>query len=520
MAAFDYFSGIGGSVDAWVRWRGQVDAERQFVTAGDRALTYGEFDARVDQLADSLREAGLRVGDRVAVYMDNSFEYITTMFAVLRARLVYVPCSTLASADELVHQLDQAGVRLLFADVDHAPQAAELAEQVSCLERVVAFGEVAPSRRVTPVVRFLSSSAEHRSPAPAADELAMVMYSSGTTARPKGIMFSHGNLVAMATTARHAFQWSRNDCFLHFYPMYHTNGGLTSILPALTTGATIHLVPRFTASRFGRLLFETGATLCNLNSTHVKMVLAHPVTEHDDRHRAWRMLLGLTLDAETIGAFERRFRTRLCPTYGTTETCGTNMVTPPTDPGRPGSAGRLVRGYSARIVDEEGRDLPQGIPGELCIASADRHGLCLGYYGDPETSAQLIRDGWLHTGDVGYFDPQGYFWFSVRRKDMIKRAGLNVAPAEVERVIADLPGVLAAAVVGTPDAIREEAIVAFVVIADDASVNAQDVIDACSRGLAAYKVPQLVRFVPELPLNFLGKLERRTLREWASRLDA
>lgn len=520
MSVFDYYSGIGGSVDAWVRWRGEVDAASPFLTAADGVLTYGAFDARVEQVAGGLRQAGLRARERVAVYMDNSFDYLTAMFGILRAGLVYVPCSTAASDDELIHQLAQVGASLIFVDGYRAAKGAHLVDRVPDLKEVVALGEVAASPRVTPAARFMASSPVGRAPSPAADELAVVMYSSGTTARPKGIMLSHGNLVAMATTARQAFHWDREDRLLHFYPMHHTNGGLTSVLPALMTGAAIHLVPRFSASQFGRLLYESEATLCNVNSTHVKMVLAHDVTEHDHRHRVWRMLLGLTLDAETTAAFEHRFRTRLCPTYGTTEGCGTNMVTPPTDPRRPGSSGRLVRGYSARIVDEDGGDLPPGIPGELCVASADPHGLCLGYYGDPEMSAQLIRGGWLRTGDVGYFDADGYFWFSERRKDMIKRAGLNVAPAEVERVIAGVPGVGEVAVVGIPDAMREEAIVAFVVLGAGATVTLEDVIDACRRELAVYKVPQLVRFVPELPVNFLGKLERRKLRDWALRPEA
>jgi carnitine-CoA ligase len=518
MPGVDYYSGSGGSVDAWVRWRGQVDADRTFLEMGAQLLTYGEFDGRVDQIAGRLERAGLRAGDRVGVYMDNSFEYLASMFGILRAGLVYVPCSTLASEEELVHQLDQTGARLLFVDVERKLLGAELARRVSSLETVVTSAELATGPRPKRA-RAEGKNLRASSP-PLADQLAMVMYSSGTTAHPKGIMFSHGNLVSIANTARHAFQWTREDRFLHFYPMYHTNGGLTGVLPALMTGAAIHLAARFTASGFGQLLFESGATLCNVNSTHVKMALAHPITEHDDRHRVWRMLLGLTLDTESIAAFERRFHTRLCPTYGTTEGCGTNMVTPPTDPGRPGSSGRLVRGYSARIVDEDGRDLPLGQAGELLIASADGHGLCLGYYGEPDLSAQLIRGGWLHTGDVGHFDADGYFWFVERRKDMIKRAGLNVAPAEVERVIADVPGVREVAVIGTPDPMREEAIVAFVVTGEDGPVTEAAVVDACRRRLAEYKVPQQVRFVNELPLNFLGKLERRTLREWALRGDA
>ena len=342
----------------------------------------------------------------------------------------------------------------------------------------------------------------------------MVIYTSGTTDRPKGVVFSHGNLVTATHNVVTTFRYTPDDRVLHFFPMFHINGGVVTLFPALTSGATVVVLPKFSSSAFGRQLCDFDITYCSINATNVKLILNTPVTPFDDQHRTRRMLLGLALDNDMQRDFERRFATRLCGTYGFTE-IGVVTAESPADLPRPGSAGRVLRGYTIKIADSEGREVPRGERGELLIAASQRHGLATAYLHDEEKTRDAFRDGWFHTGDMGYVDADGYFWFVERKNDMIKRSGFNVAPAEVERVVREVPGVADVAVVGMPDPLREEAIVAYIVATQPVIVDVETVLNACRRKLADYKVPQHVEFIDAMPVNFIGKVERRTLREWA-----
>jgi crotonobetaine/carnitine-CoA ligase len=278
-------------------------------------------------------------------------------------------------------------------------------------------------------------------------------------------VLDHGNLLCFANTIINFMQYGERDRILHHHPMFHMNGGLVNPLPVFMTGATLVMLPRFSASAFAHQLHDLGITTVNVNATHVRILLNTPATEVDDDHSASRMMQGLTLLPAEIAEFERRFNTRLIPTYGMTESLGINVASGPGVPPRPGASGKVLRGYEIKIVDDDGNSLSTGNQGEICIRGLQRHSLFAGYYKEE---------------------------------------------AEVERVILDIPGVSASAVVGIPDPMREEAIVAFVVASGE--VTEASIFEACRAKLADYKQPQVVKLVKELPTNFLGKLEKNKLR--------
>jgi crotonobetaine/carnitine-CoA ligase len=511
---FDYLSGAGACIDDWLRWRGTSDAHRLFAEFEGTPLTWGAFDEMVEQVARGLVGAGAKRGDHIAIYMHNSLEFLYAMFGIMRIGAVYVPCSTLYPPDELLYQLQHVRARMIFTDPTLLPTLEKVRSSCKALETIIVTSDSALPR----AVRFrdlLAGGQPFSGPRPGADDRAMIMYTSGTTSRPKGIVFSHGNIVAVAGNCFSNFRWSPDDRLLHFFAMFHANGGLICLMPAIISGAALVMIPKFSASQFAQQLCEHDITYCNMNSTNIKMVLNNEPSEYERRHRTRRMMLGLTLDAADWLRWEERFNTRLIPTYGLTESLGICVALSPHDPPRPGSSGRVMRGYQAMVIDDDGGELPPGSPGEIVIRSLQRHGVTQGYYRDPVKTSEVFRDGWIHSGDLGYFDADGYFWFTGRKKDMIKRSGYNVAPAEIERVIAGVPGVKECAVVGTPDAIREEAIAAYIVPTAPGSVTKAAVIEACAASLAEYKVPQFVKLIDQMPLNFLGKLERKVLREWA-----
>lgn len=514
---FDHLTGSAAILQNVFADHAARDGDHVWCTFEGSAHTYAEIDAQSNQLAHALRdEAGIQKGDAVAVCMANCADYFVAMFAVHRLGAVYVPCSTLYSDDELRYQLTHAEVRVVITDDANINLVRKALPEDGSVRATVVRG---PSASDAIALRDLLAGRPEAMPAEAAavtaDDVAMLMYTSGTTDRPKGVMFSQGNLTTAARTCAHHFRWTRDDRYLHYFPLYHANGGLIGVGPAIVAGATITMIPKFSASTFAQALVENDATYVPVNSTHVKMILRNPETEFDRAHRARRMMLGLTLSPEDFAAFERRFDTTLMGTYGLTESLGIVAIGEPVGPRKIASAGRVVRGYSMKVVDESGEEVAPGEPGEALVFSHQRHGMAMGYFKDPEKTAEVFGGGWLRTGDVVRIDDDGFVWFVERQKDMIKRSGFNVAAAEVERVVRGVAGVQDVAVVATPDAMREDAIVAYVVAEAPGAVDEEAIFARCDEELADYKRPQYVEVLDALPLNFLGKVERKKLREMA-----
>ena len=513
----DYLTGSASLLQNIFAGHAAAGPERTWCTFQGSSWTYHDVDSAASQLAHAMRdELQVGKGATVAVLMANCPEYFVSMFAIHRLGAVYVPCSTLYSDEELAYQLGHCAAKAVITDAAHQGLAlAAMGRMGASIPMVVTANE--PEQGGLSFDALRDGRRDTMPPDAAsitADDSATLMYTSGTTDRPKGVMFSHGNLTTAGLTAVRYFHWAADDRYLSFFPLYHANGGLYGVAPAIVAGASIAMVPRFSASRFGQVLCQEQATFAPVNSTHVNMIMRNPETEYDRAHSAWRMMLGLTLPPEDWVTFESRFGTRLIGTYGLTESLGINVIGDPVGPRKIGSAGRLIRGYSLRITDEARNPLPIGEAGEGWIHSHQRHGLAQGYYKDPDRTAEVFGE-WLSTGDIMRVDEEGYIWFVERKRDMIKRSGFNVAAAEVERVIRGVDGVAEVAVVGTPDKIRDEAIVAYVVAQQGEVVSEEQIFARCDADLAEYKRPQFIEVIGELPVNFLGKVERRVLRERA-----
>jgi len=513
---FDYLSGTGSILQNVFASHARRDASKIWCISEGQSYTYGEIDRDANRLANALHdEFGISKGDTVAVCMSNGVAYFVAMFAILRVGAVYVPCSSLYSVEELRYQLDHAAVKAVFTDTDLFSTVLDALPRGLSEKRTIVVGE-SDCGDAWSLEDFIAGRSDHPpivSDSIMADDLAMIMYTSGTTARPKGVMFSQGNMTTLAQTQARHFNWSSDDVYLHYLPLYHGNGGLMGVVPAIWSGATLAMIQKFSASKFGRQLYENSATFAPVNATMVKMILGNEETEFDSIQSARRMMLGLTLSSDEIRTFESRFRTRLIPTYGLTESLTSMVIGDVNGLDPAGSAGRIVRGYSIEVCGEDGESLRVGEVGEAIISSHQRHGLALGYFKDPEKTSETFVDGSLRSGDYVRVDEAGFVWYAGRKKDMIKRSGFNVAPAEVERVIEGIPGVSEVAVVGCPDEIRDEAVVAFVVATQ--ALTSDEVVVVCDENLAPYKVPQFVEFLSELPYNFLGKVDRNALREKA-----
>jgi crotonobetaine/carnitine-CoA ligase len=470
------------------------------------AWTYAELVRAADGLAAALLERGAAPGDAVAVYMDTSAYVAVAVLAAHTAGLVVVPVSTRLTEEEVRRQLDHCEARLVIADDALAPAVQDWAAEHGA--PLVVHGADGRSR-----LEELIGGPPAELPPVGPDQLATIMYTSGTTAHPKGVMLSHGNYVYNAEVLKRLYAYGPSDVGLSLFPLYHMNGHNYQLTTWLTAGAEVVLAPRFSASGFARQLMESRATITSLNSTHVKMILSRPPGPEDRAHRLRMVKFGMSLDTDRIAAFEARFGVELCGSYSQTEAIAPIVFNPPEGLRKAESLGIPVLGTVIRLLDEHGEDVAPGEAGEIVVGCASRHGVCLGYHRDEEATAAARRDGWWHTQDLGRFDEDGYLWFAGRLKDMIKHSGFNVAAAEVERVLNAHPDVADSAVIGVPDDVYDEAIKAIVVLRDGAALDGEGVKAHCRDALAAYKVPQLVELVGDLPRTAAGKVDKRVVRE-------
>jgi carnitine-CoA ligase len=404
--------------------------------------------------------------------------------------------------------------------------------------------------------RAARGSAASAPPAAAGAEIgpgtAAILYTSGTTSRPKGVLVTHANYLAVGAAVAGHLAITERDRWLIALPLFHANAQYYCTMSALVAGASIALVPRFSASGWARQAADHGATLGSLFAAPIRMILAQPPGAAERRSRLRAVLFAQNLADAQAGAFEQRFGTRLLQLYGMTETVLPPTMNPDSAQRRWSSIGRALPGVELRLAGSDGGTVradtrpastrpattrpvstgaadtwaastrpaetgvadtgAAGTPGELLVGGVPGVTLAAGYYRDPEATAAAFRDGWLHTGDLARLDGDGFAYFVDRAKDMIKRSGENVSAGEIERVAADHPAVGECAAIGVPDPVRDEAIVLVVVPAAGTAVTAGELIAWCAGRLAAYKVPGAVVFIDALPRTSVGKIAKAALR--------
>jgi crotonobetaine/carnitine-CoA ligase len=507
-----YDSVAGRTWTGILRRHAERDANKPAVRSGSERWSYGELVQAADALAAALLERGLCRGDVVAVMLDTSVYVPAAVAAIHSAGLVLVPVSTKLPAAEVRHQLEHAEARLVIADAERL----ELARQWAVVgdRGLLTVGVSAADARGADRVEDLIAQ---QASAPDVEidpfDLATIMYTSGTTSHPKGVMLSHGNYVYNTELLKRLYGYGPDDVGLGVFPLFHMNGHNYQMVTWLTAGAEAVLMPRFSASGFSRQAVEFGATVASLNSTHVKMILSKPRVAADSEHKLRMVKFGMSLDPARIAEFEAIFGVRLHLSYSQTESIGPIVFNPPEGLGKPEALGLPVLGATLRLVDEDGADVGRGEVGEILLKTASPHGVCLGYHKDPEATAAARLGDWWRTQDLGRFDEDGFLWFAGRRKDMIKHSGFNVAAAEVERVLNAHPDIADSAVIGVPDEIHDEAIKAIVVLRDGVGLELETVRAYCSGELADYKLPGILEVTGELPRTAAGKVDKRVVRE-------
>jgi malonyl-CoA/methylmalonyl-CoA synthetase len=475
---------------------------------GDSTLSYAELFAEAEALAAGLAARGVRPGDRVAFFLGNRPEFVTAFLAVLRLGAVMVPVNLAYRRREIVHLLADSAPRLLLSERAQGEVLAELAPE----ERVEVLW-------IEEREDWQGDPAELTPPLVDGGDLAMLLYTSGTTGKSKGAEITHDNVLATVTALLAAWAWEPADALLLTLPLFHTHGLVVGLCCALAAGGTVLLRPRFEAAEVATELAAGGPTLFFGVPTMYGRLVAELAARKGAGDPLDLTSLRLVcsgsapLSPETFAAFRKLTGHDILERYGMTET-GMNLSNPYVGTRRPGTVGAPLPGVSIRIVGPEGHDVAPGGEGELLVRGAN---VFSGYWQAPEKTAEsFVHDArgerWFRTGDLARRDPAtGAVTLLGRRHELIITGGFNVYPREVEEVLATFPGVREAAVAGRPHPDWGEVPVAFLVA--DPGLDEAALVAFCKRQMAGFKVPREIRRVAALPRNALGKVEKRRLPE-------
>jgi crotonobetaine/carnitine-CoA ligase len=341
----------------------------------------------------------------------------------------------------------------------------------------------------------------------------MMLFTSGTTARPKAVQLTHANAIFAGIFGAQAWKVVPEDRHFIVLPLFHVNGQFISVMPTLTAGATLVMAEQFSATKYMEQARRHRTTTSSLVAATVNMILNQPRSELDAHNNFRIIMYAIAIPDEKWVEFETRFNVRLCDLWGMTETMAATTVNPIDGELKRNCIGMARLGNAIKVVDEKGNEVPPGTMGEIVVEGIKGRTLMKGYYKNPEATNETIRDSWLYTGDNAYMDEDGYFHFVDRKKDMIKRGGENVAAIEVEFVIGLHPKVQEVSIIGVPDPVRDEAIVAVVVLQAGETCEPQEIINWCAGKLAKFKVPSFVKFRTSLPKTSIGKVQKNILRK-------
>lgn len=481
---------------------------KSFLLYEDLDISYHDMFEKVNRLARWLKSQQIKKGDTVAVYLSNSPLFYEAWYACSAIGAILLPINTASTPNELEYFLSHSESKgLIFEEQLLNDKHLEIVAASQLLFSQSESTEWENEKRVL--------SAEPIEDDVKTSDVAGIMYTSGTTAKPKGVLITHENYLFAGHTSILYQQLTPEDRYLIFLPLFHANSQYYTSMSTLMVGGTIILLKRFSSSTFWRDVQKYRPTVSSLVATTIKMLLNMPPSKDEENHTLKRAGYGLFVTYNDLLKFQDRFQIQLYQWYGMTETMTTNIVTPLyedlTVDSETGivSIGKPGLGHEVKIINEQGEELPPYEVGEIIIKSPS---LMKGYFKNPEATAETLQDGWLHTGDNGYYNEEGFIWFVDRDKDMIKRAGENISSIEVENVLSDHPSVKECAVIGEPDHLREEIVVAYVMLNEGFAKDEEQLKAYCKENLSYFKVPEQFKFVDAFPRTSIGKIQKNLLK--------
>ncbi|MFQ5846814.1 MAG: long-chain fatty acid--CoA ligase [Candidatus Methylomirabilales bacterium] len=483
-------------------------SDETVLLAGDRSMSYGELWHSVVRLGVALRDLGVEGGERVGVMLPNVPAFIQAYFGILAAGGTVVPFNTLYKPEEVRCLLEDAGIRRVLTGRIFLPGLQEAADRLSRPVHAIPLDTESGSLESGTPDAVSVGRPTRGSTAIYPDDVAVCLYTSGTTGRPKGALLTHTNLLSNIESFQQIVPCDKRDRFLCVLPLFHSFAATVLMLFPVSLGAAIVLEPRFVPEQ----------TLRNMAKQRVTVFAAVP-----SMYAVWGQLSSLDVDlssvrfavsggaplpVEVLQRFEARYGIPIYEGYGLTEASPVLTENPPLGARKVGSVGKPLPGVELRVVDAAGKEVGTGDVGEIVAKGPN---IMQGYLNWPEASAEVLRDGWLYSGDLGRRDADGYFYIVDRKKDLIIVGGLNVYPREVEEMLAAHPAVADVAVVGVPDPTRGESPKAYVVLKPGHPASKGELLRFARERLAAFKIPREVEFCQSMPRTISGKVLRQHL---------
>lgn len=527
--------------DLWGTLR-ETSADRPFLTFQNREggvfeYTYGEFDREINRIANAFLKLGIEKGDRVAAQLHTSPEFLMTLFGLAKIGAVMVPVNEQYMPDEAAYVINDTQAVCAVVEPLFYERYARLIEDGISFPKgllIARAGSDSPDtghdfsnlysevgkKPVTdqPIYNFwrmrceasdvLGECCELNS-----DDPAQIMYTSGTTSRPKGVVITHANMVFSGLYGDWEVSLRRSDRILSSMPACHSNFQLAALMPVITAGASLIVVEKYSASRFWSQVRHYRATVIQFVSMMLRTLMLQPVDPNEKDHQVREVLYFMTVTDEEKIAFEERYNARIMNTYGSTESITWVLTDPPVGRRNWPSVGRVGLGYEVRIADESDIELPAGETGEIQVKGVRGRTIMLGYFNNEEANeASFTKDGWFKTGDKGYRDENGWFFFVDRKSNMVKRQGENISTTELENILCGHPEIEEAAVIGVPDPIRDQAIKAFVLLNEGSKLTVDDVRKYCEENMATFKVPSFYEIVDDFPRTCSDKIMKKLLK--------
>ena len=478
----------------------------------DRRFSYAEMNARVNRVAHTLLDRGVRPGDRVAFLMMNSAEYLEGYFACAKIGAVMVPLNWRLVPDELDFILRDSGSTSLFFDTEFDAAVADLHGRDLDIRSWIRVGDNSSRPEWALDFSGLTASASEEEPATGADgdDLLFIMYTSGTTGLPKGVVHSHNTTAWGSLTMNMTADIRYRDRYLQMLPLFHV-GALTPATAIFHRGGTLVLMRAFDPSAAFDAIEGERCTVGLAVPAMLQFMWVSPKRESCDLSRLRWMLCGAAPVPVSVIENYNQIGIAIHQVYGLTETCGPAcLISSEESLAKAGSTGPAFFHTDVRVVDDAGQDVAPGESGEVIIRGPH---VMLEYWNRPDATAEAIRDGWLYSGDLATVDKEGFVYIQDRKKDMIISGGENIYPAEIENVLSGYNKIKECAVIGQPSERWGESPVAIVVLVDGQQADPQEIIDFCHGKLGRFKIPRTVDFIDEIPRNPSGKILKRILRE-------
>ncbi|MBT4264204.1 MAG: acyl--CoA ligase [Deltaproteobacteria bacterium] len=483
----------------------------------EEILTYRQFGQQVNRLANWFLSIGITKGDFILCHLPNSIGFVTAIHAATHIGAVLVPSIIFDVADDLKYKLNFSKAKMVITDGEYYPEFNKILEQCPSVKDVVIYrsDDRIPGTHVWEDA--LAGSSQEAPPPVQIDPLqdaAQMLFTSGTTARPKGVILTHGNFLYMGNGIVNNTALRPDDRIMVVLPLFHVNAMCCSWFSTLTAGASIVICEIFNPAQFVPLAHRYNVTFSAQVGAVLKALLAQPEHPLERELKMWRTFYAIKISDADWDEFERRFNTTILDGYGLTETMAPCTMFRIWGENRQASVGLPFPGMEVVIVDDNRLEVPSGELGEIVVKGQPGLSLFKEYYMNPQATAEALVNNWFFTGDSGKMDAEGYIYFVDRKKDVIKRKGENVSPAEVDRVLIEHPAVEEVAVIGMPDPRRDEATMAVLKLNQGFSVTEEEIREYCLGKMAKFKIPDHVRiWTKEFSKTSIGKIKKNLLKE-------